>query len=145
MPLTSMKKNILLTITLFLLGLSAAGAGALAQSTDTAATLPQPTPQQPSPAPDQPPATPGIAPLPSGGNLGLGLYNVGVSLLHADGLPSDNFILRVSPLNQSLSGCPPLKDIAYESKFESSTLTITLMDPEIDDRSEEHTSELQSH
>lgn len=51
---------------------------------------------------------------------------VGLSLMRDPALPPDNFILHVSAADRYATGCPPLKDIGYETAFKNKKLEIKL-------------------
>jgi hypothetical protein len=56
----------------------------------------------------------------------MNIAEFGISLRRDPALPPENFIISFTPLNASLSGCPPLKNISQETSFESDTVIVTL-------------------
>lgn len=54
------------------------------------------------------------------------ITDFGISLRRDPALPPENFIVSFSPLNASMSGCPPLKNISQETTFENDAVVITL-------------------
>lgn len=62
----------------------------------------------------------------------MGLLNLGISLLRDPVLPADNFILRLSPLDRSISGCPGIMNLKHSSVQRGRLLEIRIEEVTVD-------------
>lgn len=53
--------------------------------------------------------------------------DVGVSLLRDPKLPPENFIINLSTAERYTSGCPPLKDMGFDTEYKNDTLQIKIL------------------
>ena len=58
--------------------------------------------------------------------------NVGISLRRDPAMPLENFIINLSAAERYSTGCPPLKDMGFETEYKNDTLEIKLLGLTVD-------------
>ena len=58
--------------------------------------------------------------------------NIGISLLRDPALPPENFIINMSAAERYSTGCPPLKDMGFETEYKSHALEIKILKLTVD-------------